>query len=152
MDVLRKSLVGITVIGLAIDAVVHLKVAGDYDGVGATVSEGTLFRVEAVTAIIAAILLVVRPGRLTAAFAAIVAGGGTALLVLYYFVNVGPLGPLPNMYEHVWFSEKVVTLVAQTVATLSALVLVAIGWRGSSDAEDSALEGSRSGAGSAPLP
>ena len=35
-------------------------------------------------------------------------------------INVGKIGPLPNMYEHLWFTEKVVTLVAQTVATASA--------------------------------
>jgi hypothetical protein len=128
MDVLRRSLVGVTVAGLAIDAVVHLKLAGDYDRVGSTVSEGALFRMEAVMAIIAAILLMVRPGRLTAAFAALVAGGGTALLVLYYFVNIGALGPLPNMYEHVWFAEKVLTLVAQAVATVSAIALIVLGW------------------------
>jgi hypothetical protein len=128
MDVLRRSLVGVTVAGLAIDAVVHLKLAGDYDAVGSTVSEGALFRMEAVMAIVAAILLMVRPGRLTAAFAALVAGGGTALLVLYYFVNIGAFGPLPNMYEHVWFAEKVLTLVAQAVATVSAIALMVLGW------------------------
>ena len=100
MDLLlRKSLVGVTVVGLAIDAYVHLKLASDYDPVKATVSQGQLFRLEAGLAIVAAILLLVRPGRLTAAIAAIVAGGGVFALLLYYFVNVGQIGPLPNMYE-----------------------------------------------------
>ncbi len=128
MDLLRKSLVGVTVAGLAVDAYVHLKLASGYDPVSATVSQGMLFRLEAAMAIVAAVLLLVRPGRLTAGLAALVAGGGVVALLLYYFVNVGQIGPLPNMYEHVWYAEKVVTLVAQVVATGTALALVFLGW------------------------
>jgi hypothetical protein len=128
MDLLRKSLVGVTVVGLAIDAYVHLHLASAYDTVKGTFSQGELFRIEAGLAIVAAILLLVRPGRLTAAIAAIVAGGGVFALLLYYFVNVGKLGPLPNMYEPTWYGDKVVTLIAQTVATVTALALVFLGW------------------------
>ena len=128
MDLLRKSLVGVTVAGLAVDAYVHLHLAHDYDVVKATVSQGQLFRLEAVLAIVAAVLLLVRPGRLTAAIAAVVAGGGVVALLLYYFVNVGKIGPIPNMYEPTFYGEKVVTLVAQSVATVTALALVYLGW------------------------
>jgi len=127
-QILRKSLIGVTVAGLAIDAYVHLKLASDYDSVKATVSQGELFRVEAGLAIVAGILLLVRPGRLTAWVAAIVAGGGVLALLLYYFVNVGEIGPLPNMYENSWYADKVVTLIAQTVATVTALALACFGW------------------------
>jgi hypothetical protein len=135
MDLLRKTLVGITVAGLAIDAFVHLRLAHGYDTVTATISEGALFRIEAVLAVVAAVLLIVRPNRLTAAVAAAVAGGGVAALLLTYYVNAGQLGPLPDMYEPVWFTEKVVTLVAQAVATVTALVLVVIGWPRRASAE-----------------
>ncbi len=128
MDLLRKSLVGVTVVGLAIDAYVHLKLASGYDLVAASISQGSLFRIEAVMAIVAAVLLVVRPGRITAGIAALVAGGGVVALLLYYFVNVGQIGPFPNMYEHAWYSDKVFTLVAQAVATGTALALVFLGW------------------------
>jgi hypothetical protein len=128
MDLLRKSLVAVTVAGLAVDAYVHLKLAHNYDPVKATVSQGQLFRFEAVLAIVAAVLLLVRPNRITAGIAALVAGGGVVALLLYYFVNVGSIGPLPNMYEHTWYTEKVVTLVAQAVATVTALALVWLGW------------------------
>jgi hypothetical protein len=128
MDMLRKTLVGVTVAGLAVDAYVHLKLAGDYDSVKATVSQGALFRLEAGLAIVAAVLLLVRPGRLTAGIAALVAGGGVVALLLYYFVDVGKIGPLPNMYEPTWYADKVVTLIAQVVATVTALALVYLGW------------------------
>jgi len=128
VDLLRKGLVGVTVVGLAIDAYIHIKLSGDLEGVRATVSEADLFRIEAVMAIVAAVLLLVRPNRLTAALAALVAGGGTFALLLYYFVDVGAIGPIPNMHEPVMYSDKVITLVAQTVATVTALALVVLGW------------------------
>jgi membrane-bound metal-dependent hydrolase YbcI (DUF457 family) len=108
---------------------VHLWVAGSYDAVGDAITEGMLFRGEAAIALIAIALLLFRLNRLTAAFAALVAGGGTLALLLYYFVNVGPIGPLPNMYENVLFAEKTITLVAQAVATVTALALVILGGR-----------------------
>jgi len=140
---LRKSLVGVTVAGLAVDAYVHLKLASDYDPVKATLSQGQLFRVEAGLAIVAGILLLVRPGRLTAAIAAIVAGGGVFALLLYYFVNVGKIGPLPNMYEPTFYTDKVVTLIAQSVATVTALALVFLGWPRREPSGRSTSDGSR---------
>lgn len=133
MDGLRRTLVAVTTVGLAIDAYVHLALASEYDAVGGTITEGALFRFEAALAALAIVLLVVRPNRVTAAFAALVAGGGTLALLLYYLVNVGPIGPIPNMYEHVLFPEKSFTLVAQAIATVSALALVAIGGRRASN-------------------
>ena len=128
MDVARRSLQVVTVVGLAVDAYVHFKLAANYDGVKATISQGQLFRLEAVLAVIAAVLLIWRPGRITAGIAALVAGGGTFALLLYYFVNVGQIGPMPNMYEHVFYAEKTITLIAQIIATFTALALVVIGW------------------------
>jgi hypothetical protein len=129
MDMLRKSLVGVTVAGLAVDAYVHLKLAHFYDPVKATFSQGELFRLEAVLAIVAAVLLLVRPNRITAGIAALVAGGGVVALLLYYFVDVGKIGPFPNMYEPTFYTDKVVTLVAQCVATVTALALLYLDWR-----------------------
>jgi hypothetical protein len=47
VDVVRKSLVAITVAGLGVDACVHWTLAGGYDSLRATVSQGQLFRFEA---------------------------------------------------------------------------------------------------------
>ena len=127
MSVLRRSLVGITVAGLAVDAFVHLSLASTYDAVQGSVSQGTLFRLEAIAAVLAAILLLVRPRRWTAALAALVAGGGLFALVLYRYVDVGQLGPMPDMYEPLWYAKKTWTAVAQLVAAASAIALVILG-------------------------
>jgi hypothetical protein len=124
MNVTQKVLVSVTVAGLAIDAYVHLALARTYDPVSASISQGWLFRLEAAAAIVAAVLLLIRPNRLTAGFAAIVAGSGLIAVLLFRYVDVGALGPFPNMYEPLWYTKKVVTTIAQAVATVTALILV----------------------------
>lgn len=115
----------VAAVGLAIDAYVHLHLAPDFAHVRtSTMSQADLFRVEAVAAILAAVGVVLRPGRWTAAFAFLVAAGGTVAVVLYRYVNVGGFGPVPNMYDPYWApAEKTVSLVAEVVAAVVALML-----------------------------
>jgi hypothetical protein len=43
-------------------------------------------------------------------------------VVLYTYVNVGPLGPLPNLYENTWSPPgKVPSAVAEGAACLVAI-------------------------------
>jgi hypothetical protein len=118
-------LTALVVAGLAVDAYVHLHLARAFQNVrSSTVSEATLFRLEASAAILAAIALLVRPRRYTAAFAFLVAAGGTAAVVVYRYVDVGAFGPFPNMYDPFWApTEKTLSAVAEAVAALAALVL-----------------------------
>jgi len=80
-----------------------------------------------VAAVVAALLVLWRPGRLTAAFAAVVAGGGLAALLAYRYVDVGHLGPFPDMYEPLWYAKKSWTAIAQAAATVAAVLLVVAG-------------------------
>jgi hypothetical protein len=120
-------LIVVVVVGLVIDAYVHFHLAPDFAKVKtSTLSQADLFRVEAVAAIIAAVAVLVRPGRFSAAFAFLVAAGGTAAVVLYRYVDVGGFGPVPNMYDPYWApTEKTVSLVAEVIAALAALALLA---------------------------
>ncbi|MFI0218320.1 hypothetical protein [Streptomyces lydicus] len=105
--------------GLALDAYVHARLAGRYDAITATLGQGLLFRVEAALAALAALLVLVVRRPAADAFACLVAAGGLALLLLYTDVDVGPLGPLPDMYEPFLTGDKQLTLVAQAVAVLA---------------------------------
>jgi hypothetical protein len=110
--------------GLGVDAYMHAHLAGRYDAISENISQGTLFRIEAALAGVAALLVLVwrrLPGDL---FAWATATGGLALLLLYRYDNVGTLGPFPNMYEPVWYTEKTVTVVAQAVAILATVFLL----------------------------
>lgn len=110
--------------GLAADAYLHARLAERYDAVSATLSQGTLFRIEAAIAALAALLLLVRRRPLADAFAWTVAAGGLAALLLYRYVDVGELGPLPNMYEPAWFTEKNLVVIAQVLAFLATSLLL----------------------------
>jgi len=88
---------------LAIDAYVHIHDAGFYDMVStSTFSQDTLYRAEAIFAAAAAIALLAWPHRVTWAIAVLVTASAAGAVLLYTYVNVGGLGPLPNMYEPTW--------------------------------------------------
>lgn len=128
----RVVLSVLTAAGLVIEAVVHLRLAADRDAIGATLSEGNLFRVEASVALLAAVLVLVLPWRRTAyAIALVVAASALGAVVLYRYVNVGALGPLPNMYEPIWYGDKSLSAVAELVATVFAAAGLActVWWR-----------------------
>lgn len=110
--------------GLAVDAYVHAKLADQYDAVSADISQGTLFRAEAGLAAFAALLVLVWRRPLSAAFAWLVAAGGLAALMVYRYIDVGAHGPLPNMYEPIWSSDKKLTAWSQIVTIVAATFLL----------------------------
>ncbi|MBA2311058.1 MAG: hypothetical protein H0W01_17580 [Pseudonocardiales bacterium] len=110
--------------GLAYDAYSHFDLAGTYEGSGGAITQATLFRIEAVLAVLAALgVLLVRRKIVTFA-ALLVAAGGLAVLLLYRYVDVGVLGPLPNMYEPVWYPKKTWSAISMAVASLALLILL----------------------------
>ena len=110
--------------GLAIDAYVHFHLAHTYDPVKASISQGDLFRIEAAVAAVVAVLVLVLRNRVMDALAFLVAAGGVALVLLYRYVDVGEIGPFPDMYEPLWYTEKVVSLIGEAAAAVAAAVLV----------------------------
>lgn len=107
--------------GLAVDAYVHADLAPAYDGIRASISQGDLFRGEAGLAAAAALIVIVAGRRTGFGLAFVVAASALGALLLYRYVDVGPLGPLPNMYEPSWFTEKTVAAAAESVAAAAAL-------------------------------
>jgi hypothetical protein len=93
----------VTAAMLGIDAVVHARDAHFYDAVRTSViSQGTLFRLEAAVAALVAVALLIRPSRFWWAAALVVAASAFGAVMLYQYVDVGRLGPIPNMYEPTW--------------------------------------------------
>jgi hypothetical protein len=123
----RRALTLVTAVGLGIDAYVHWHLAPNFDtlvGTGSPhVSQGQLFRLEAALALIAMLLLLATRRRYAAAFAFLVAAGGLAALLLYGYVDVGGFGPLPDMYDPIWYAEKTISAVAEAFAAVGALCL-----------------------------
>jgi glucan phosphoethanolaminetransferase (alkaline phosphatase superfamily) len=126
----RIALIIVVVAGLAVDAYVHFDLASDYDPVKTdTLSQGDLFRAQAVVSVLAALLLIVRPRRWTAAVAAVVAGSALAAVLVYRYVDIGKIGPIPSMYEPSWYTEKTITTIAEAAAFVAAVALLFLPWR-----------------------
>lgn len=110
--------------GMAVDAFIHLRFAGDYDRIGSQITEGQLFRVEAVVAILAAIAIAVTSRRIVSALVFLVALSASAAVYSSVYVHIGAIGPFPDIYEPIWFSQKRAAAVTEAVAAASALVLL----------------------------
>ena len=110
--------------GLAVSAYVHLDLAGTYDGIGEQLTVGDLFRAQGVVALLVALAVLVRRRRDTLVLALLVAAASCAAVTLSVYVRVPALGPLPELYEPVWYAEKALSALAAAVSALAALVLL----------------------------
>ncbi|HWA65412.1 MAG TPA: hypothetical protein VG899_03465 [Mycobacteriales bacterium] len=109
--------------GLVVDAVVHLNFASRYDPIGGTLSQGDVFRIESAVALLVAAALLVGPWRQASYLVAfLVAASAFGGVMLYRYVDVGALGPIPNMYEPVWFGQKTLSAYAEAAAAVAALI------------------------------
>jgi lipoprotein signal peptidase len=127
----------ITAAGLGVDAYVHWHLAPRFDSLTGAASphfsQGELFRLEAVLAVIAILLvLLLTRYRLGALVALLIAAGGLGAVLLYAFIDVGGFGPVPDMYDPIWYTEKTISAIAEAVAAVAALcLLLTSGARGS---------------------
>jgi len=111
------------VVALAIDAVVHYRLADTIQlaapgGIGG----GTLFRIQATAAVLAALFVLVTGSRAAYALAGLVALSALGAVLLYAFVDVPAIGPIPAMYDPTWYFEKTLSAVAEGVGALLAAV------------------------------
>ncbi|MBG0737849.1 hypothetical protein IV500_00120 [Paeniglutamicibacter antarcticus] len=110
------------VAALAVDAVVHIRLAPGYqlaapDGIG----EGNLFYLESAAAIVAALYVLIRGSRPAFWLALIVLAAGLAAVLLYNYVDVPAIGPIPAMYDPLWFPEKSISAIAQGLGVVFAI-------------------------------
>lgn len=112
----------VTAAGLGVDAGIHLHLAPTQPPAGPAGgwSQIDLFYAEAAVSILAALLVLVTGARLAYVFAFLVAMSALGAVVLYRYVNVGTLGPLPNMYSPYWSASKIATAIAEAVAVLAS--------------------------------
>lgn len=116
--------------GLAVDAFVHDDLAGRYDANQGTgpLSQGDLFRIEAVVSGLVALALLISGRWFVWAAAWLVAASAVGAVLLYRYHDPGALGPLPDMYEPFWFREKNVAAVAEGIALVTATLGLAECW------------------------
>jgi hypothetical protein len=80
-----------------------------------------LFRVQAALAVAVGLALLVRPRPVYWAAALVVVASALGAVLLYRYVDVGTLGPLPNMYEPTWvLPGKLASARAEAAGTVVA--------------------------------
>lgn len=114
----------LTVAGFAVDAYVHFDLASRYDVTGGGITQGLLFRIEAVAAIVAALLVISSARRVFAVLPFLIAASALGAVLLYRYVDVGIIGPLPDMYDPAWYPEKTLSAIAEAIATLGTALLI----------------------------
>ena len=95
---------------LVVDAVVHWRLAQGYGvafpgGIGGD----AVFRIEAVVALLAAVFVLYNGSRAAWGAAFLVLASAFLAVVLYRYVEIPQLGPIPSMYEPIWYREKTIS-------------------------------------------
>lgn len=124
----------ITAAGLGIDAYVHLKLAPTYAEGGGQINEGALFRAEAALALLTALVLVLAGRRFSFLLGFAVSASALAVMLVSRYVDVGAVGPLPDLYDPVWFAEKLLAAFGEGAASLAALTGFFLSGDGNRDA------------------
>ena len=115
---------GAAAAGLAADGAIHLNLAHRYDPIASSISQGTLFRIEAAAAMLALLLVVAWRHRAGDVFAWLTAAAGLTAILFYRYTDPGSIGPLPDMYEPIWFAEKLWALIGQALAIAALTPLI----------------------------
>jgi glucan phosphoethanolaminetransferase (alkaline phosphatase superfamily) len=125
---LQWTLILLAVVGLVVDAIVHFDLASAFADVKtSTISQADLFRIEAVVALVVAAALLVFPRRSTALAVFVVAASAAVAVVVYRYVDVGKIGPIPNMYDPYWQPVgKWLSAVAEIVAAVASAALIGV--------------------------
>jgi hypothetical protein len=99
---------------LGISSYVHLHVAHLYS-YGSTITGTDMFIGQGVVAALVAVVLVVTGNRWAWVVAALVGLASFGAVMLYRYVDVGAIGPLPNMYDATWqpSPDKIMSAIAE---------------------------------------
>lgn len=122
--------------GLAISSYVHLHGAHYYTSLGSTITQADLFYVQGSLAALVALWVLVTGHRLAWAVGAVIGAASFAAVMLYRYVDVGSIGPIPNMYEPVWqpSPDKLMSAFAEAAVVVIAAVALARSLRRSGSA------------------
>lgn len=122
--------------GLGIDAYVHLRLAPTYAEGGGQINEGVLFRAEAALALLTALIIILAGRRFSFLLGFAVPASALAVMLVSRYADLGALGPLPDLYDPVWFPEKLLAAFAEGAASVAALTGIFLTSRrhGNSDA------------------
>jgi len=115
---------------LGISAYVHLHLAHRYAYPG-TIRGDQLFYAQGVVAAVVAVALLLTGNKWVWAVAALVGLASFAAVMLYRYVDVGAIGPLPDMNDPTWnpSPDKLLSAVAEACVPVLWLLWLSLSWR-----------------------
>lgn len=128
-----RAIIGV---GLAIDAYIHIDLAPSYARAGGVLGEQNLFLLEAGLALAAALLVLTSRRRAAAVAAAVIAASALAAVLTARYVDLGAIGPLPDLYEPVWYPQKVIAALGEATALIAAVLLLVLRPSGRNQADE----------------
>lgn len=110
----RIALRVLAVAALGISSYVHLHVAHLYS-YGSTITGTDMFVGQGIVAAVVAVVLLVTGNRWVWVLAALVGLASFGAVMLYRYVDVGAIGPIPNMYDATWqpSPDKLMSAIAE---------------------------------------
>jgi hypothetical protein len=89
---------------------------------GGIITQTHLFYAEAAVAALVGALLLLRPSLTSWALALIVATTALTAVILYRYVDIGAIGPIPDLYEPTWqIPGKVLAAYAEGMAAVLSI-------------------------------
>jgi hypothetical protein len=108
---------------LAISSYVHLHGAHFYKTLGDSITQADLFYVQGAVAAAVALWVLLTGNRWAWVAVALVGAASFAAVVVYRYVDVGSIGPIPNMYEPSWqTNQKLLSAYAEAAAVVIAAI------------------------------
>jgi hypothetical protein len=121
-ELISWGLRAITAAALVVDAVLHNDLVHRYaPNQSGGLSQGQLFRIEAVVAVLAALLLLITARWFAWAVAFAVAASALAAVLISTNYDIGAIGPIPDMYEPIWYGKKTLAVIAESIGTGTAI-------------------------------
>lgn len=110
--------------GLGVSAYIHLHLAHLYRTLGDTITQAQLFYVQGVIAAVVGLWLLVTGQRFAWWAAALVGAASFGAVMLYRYVDVGAIGPIPNMHDASWLPspDKAVSAIAEAAVVVLWLI------------------------------
>jgi hypothetical protein len=144
-DLVSWALRVVTAASLVVDAVVHNELVHRYaPNQSGGLSQGQLFRIEAVVAMLAAALVLITARWFAWVIAFAVAASALAAVLISTNYDIGSIGPIPDMYEPIWYGKKTLAASAEAIGAVTALAGLAFRYVGARTASPAAVAESAS--------
>lgn len=109
-------------VALIVSAVIHFQLAAGFQQAAPSgIGGGNLFRIQGAVAVLTALYVLARGTKRSFLLAALVALASLVAVIAYRYIQIPTIGPIPSMYEPVWYTTKTITAVAEALALILAL-------------------------------